>query len=315
MAAADMIEEGGEGYFASISDLMVGILFVFLLMLTVLALNFRDAEDDQNVKRAELERALAQAESARREAERQRVAAETQKQANENLRKLLREAASRLKDELDARQRARTELLNTLKERLSKAGLTVEIQPDTGVLRLPEQLLFEKGESELGRGAGGRVDAVRLTEARDKLGRLGSALAEVLPCFGTGVGDTCAEKDRATLEGVLVEGHSDRLGWGGQSDEVSRDRNDRLSVERALAVFKEIRLRNKLDEIVNRDGLPMLAVSAYGDRRPVVRAGTTGDELRPNRRIDLRFLLSSRTSEDLQRLLARIEPAIAETNP
>jgi len=34
-------DEEGDGYFASVSDLMVGILFVFLLMLTVFALNYR----------------------------------------------------------------------------------------------------------------------------------------------------------------------------------------------------------------------------------------------------------------------------------
>ena len=46
--------EGGEGYFASISDLMVGILFVFLLMLTVFALNYRDAEQEQVVALPEI---------------------------------------------------------------------------------------------------------------------------------------------------------------------------------------------------------------------------------------------------------------------
>ena len=43
--------EDGDGYFASISDLMVGILFVFLLMLAVFALNYREAEHDQEVSR------------------------------------------------------------------------------------------------------------------------------------------------------------------------------------------------------------------------------------------------------------------------
>jgi len=35
-------DEGGDGYFASVSDLMVGILFVFLLMLAVFALAYSD---------------------------------------------------------------------------------------------------------------------------------------------------------------------------------------------------------------------------------------------------------------------------------
>ena len=56
-AAGD--EEGGEGYFASVSDLMVGVLFVFLLMLTVFALNFRDAEQAQMVAREIHDRALS----------------------------------------------------------------------------------------------------------------------------------------------------------------------------------------------------------------------------------------------------------------
>ncbi|HYE43216.1 MAG TPA: hypothetical protein VEA15_07460, partial [Caulobacteraceae bacterium] len=54
-------EEAGEGYFASISDLMVGVLFVFLLMLTVFALNFRDAEEEQVIERARYEEALRRA--------------------------------------------------------------------------------------------------------------------------------------------------------------------------------------------------------------------------------------------------------------
>jgi len=39
MAIHERHEEEGGGYFASVSDLMVGILFVLLLMLTVFALN------------------------------------------------------------------------------------------------------------------------------------------------------------------------------------------------------------------------------------------------------------------------------------
>jgi len=50
-------ESGGEGYFASVSDMMVGILFIFLLLLTVFALNFRDAEQEQKAKLEDLIRA------------------------------------------------------------------------------------------------------------------------------------------------------------------------------------------------------------------------------------------------------------------
>src|SRR4051812_11844768 len=129
MVGVDTADEAGEGYFASISDLMVGILFVFLFVLTVFALNFRDAEDDQTAKRRDLEAALAravQAEleaneakvearhqellavAARAEAERQqtiaqreRHAADEQRLKNEELRELLRKAVARMREELE----------------------------------------------------------------------------------------------------------------------------------------------------------------------------------------------------------------------
>ena len=57
----DEQEEGGEGYFASISDLMVGILFVFLLMLAVFALAYSDPSKENEV--ADLRQRIAELES------------------------------------------------------------------------------------------------------------------------------------------------------------------------------------------------------------------------------------------------------------
>jgi chemotaxis protein MotB len=53
-------DEEGEGYFASVSDLMVGILFVFLLMLTVFAVNYHQAEQKQLVQRSLYERLVVE---------------------------------------------------------------------------------------------------------------------------------------------------------------------------------------------------------------------------------------------------------------
>ena len=330
-SGSDVLEEGGDGYFASVSDLMVGILFVFLLMLTVFALNFRDAEDVQNVKRAEyerLEQALEfkkrEAELLKAEADADKVKADIARKEAEALRlqseergRLLAEAAAQLSQDIKDRQLARHRLLFTLRERLSKAGIIVEVDPETGVLRLPEQLLFDKGQSALGMTAGPsgvRLDPVRMADVQDKLTKLGNALADVLPCFGGSGGETCPEGDRSTLEGALIEGHSDRLTWAGLTSEGSRERNDLLSVQRALAVFKEVRTRNGLGDLRNRQGLPMLAVSAYGDRRPIA-SGATDEELKLNRRIDLRFLLSTQTSDKLQTLLDRINLMVGRDGP
>lgn len=344
MARTEAVDEGGDGYFASVSDLMVGILFVFLLMLTVFALNFRDAEDDHTAKLRDLEIALARAAkaeadaneakaeakeqearamAARAEAERQqniaqmeREAADEQRRKNEELRNLLRKAVARMREELEGRQAARARLLSHLERRLRDDGMVVNIDPESGVLRLPEQLLFDQGQSELGVIRGRGLVPSKLAEAQANLAKLARALGDVLPCFARGSTELgCDEQDRSSLEGVLIEGHSDRQGYrvDGRvlSPEESRDRNDRLSVERALNVFKELRQRNNLDDLRNGNGFPMLAVSSYGDRRPIAD-GDTADSFRQNRRIDLRFLLSSRTSDELQRLIDEISPALGD---
>jgi len=287
MSANDANEDGGESYFASVSDLMVGILFVFLLMLTVFALNFRDAEDEQKVARHKYEELL---------------------EKNRNLRGLLREAVERMTQDIEDRQQARQRLLSQLEQMLKKAGIVVTVDPETGVLRLPEQILFERGQSTLGAGN----NAARLNDARSVLNKLSESLASALPCYSSLEPKAgCEVRDLATLEGVLVEGHSDVQGYRGLSLEASRDRNDLLSVERSLNVFKEIRQKNGLEELKNMGGFPLIAVSAYGDRRPI-SMGSTEEDLQKNRRIDLRFLLSSRTSKELQRLIDEIRPALED---
>lgn len=335
MAATETADEGGEGYFASVSDLMVGILFVFLLMLTVFALNFRDEEDEQKVARVKLiqlqaeleqERRNAQEErlraiaaqtaaiAAQREAQQAKEAAEEQRVRNEEFRRLLQWALTRLEEEAKGRQAARSRLLANLEKRLRENGISVIIDPESGVLRLPEQLLFDKGQPELGVVNGRGFVPAKLAEAQGNLAKLAVALGDVLPCFGHDApAEGCGEQDRSSLEGVLIEGHSDKQGYrekGRQlSAEESRERNDRLSVERALNVFKELRQRNGLDDLRNGNGFPMLAVSAYGERRPIADSETE-EGFRQNRRIDLRFLLSSRPSNDLEKVIDQIRSAL-----
>src|SRR3954453_18323471 len=92
-------EGGGEGYFASVSDMMVGILFIFLLLLTVLALNFREAEQEQKVKYTEYLEAQNRAKAAEDlakeaelEARREAAIAEARKVENDKFRTLLLDA-------------------------------------------------------------------------------------------------------------------------------------------------------------------------------------------------------------------------------
>jgi chemotaxis protein MotB len=129
MAAREQEGEGGDGYFASVSDLMVGILFVFLLMMTVYALNYRRAEQNQEVSRKELETA--------------------QKQAD-RFRHLLEDALRQLRRDLEASSSARDRLLTTLERDLNDRGIKVTVDRQAGVLHLPGDLLFGTLSATLG---------------------------------------------------------------------------------------------------------------------------------------------------------------------
>jgi chemotaxis protein MotB len=280
MALRDHGEGGAEGYFASVSDLMVGILFVFLLMLSVFALNFRVAEHDQEVSRARFDIEKARADRGR---------------------ELLEQAAAQLQQDIEASSNARDRLLATLETTLSQRGIQVWVDRQAGILHLPGDLLFDTLSATLG------------PRQRDSVGVVANALARILPCF-TPITDRtqCGPPNLPVLETVLVEGHTDRrpIGIPGTG---FRD-NDQLSTERALAVFAELRrAQPSLDALRNADGsYPLLGVSGFGDRRPLPQAqGSTEAEYGLNRRIDLRFLLA-RTAE-LERLRGQLEVALKES--
>src|SRR5258708_9137252 len=116
MEAAD--ESGGEGYFASVSDMMVGILFIFLLLLTVFALNFREAEQEQKVKLAEFIEAQKRATEAERRAresefnaQREAALAAASNAENARFRSSLFDPVSQFKNDLKNPHAARAQSL------------------------------------------------------------------------------------------------------------------------------------------------------------------------------------------------------------
>jgi len=196
--------------------------------------------------------------------------------------------AERLRQELADRESARQAMLERLARGLEARQIQFILDPRSGVLRLPEAILFEHGRSDL-------TPALRRV-----VSALGEVLSEILPCFAEGAPrQGCEAGDRAILEAMLVEGHTDRTGTEGG--------NDQLSTTRALRVFTELWQQPRLQELRNPSEQPLLGVSGYGQRRPLPEAMTMSPtHLAQNRRIDLRFILSSRTSDEIRRLLEEI---------
>jgi hypothetical protein len=77
----------------------------------------------------------------------------------------------------------------------------VTIVKDEGILRLPEEILFDKSSWEVKANVRGA----------DPLKTLGKALDEVLPCYTAGPRSKEADcpKTKARVEAVFIEGHSD----------------------------------------------------------------------------------------------------------
>src|SRR3546814_4694770 len=110
--------EDGEIYFRSMTDMMVGLLLIFIILLAYFAFNLQTKTE-----------------------------------------------------ELTGANRTSAEILNDLQQTLKDRGLQVEIDTKTGVLRLPDDVLFDKGQWELTER--GQAD----------ISQVASDMVEVLPCY------------------------------------------------------------------------------------------------------------------------------------
>jgi len=142
-------------------------------------------------------------------------------------------------------------------------------------------------------------------EARQTVKVLADVLGKVLPCYSNGwIKGDCPQGSGPILETLLVEGHTDHHPFRDPQGKLSPEGNDRLSTERALAVFEELwQSRTGLDGLRNADQLALLGFSGYGDRRPLPSEA----DYKKNRRIDLRFVLTPKTSTEFQELKKRID--------
>ena len=118
------VSHGGDSddsYLASLSDLIIGVLFVFIILLMAFALNYKAAQTDADDREKDL------------------------KEQNERL--------------SDA-QKDRKALLEHIKQTLKAQGIPVEIDAENGILRLPEALLFDSGRAEFRAGGAAALKVV-----------------------------------------------------------------------------------------------------------------------------------------------------------
>ena len=252
--------EEGENYFVSMTDMMVGVLFIFILMLMAFALDFRRTSDDQ-------EDALKVA---------QAVAAKLDALQNDVHRQMA---------QLDRAQQDRRKLLLDIREQLAAEGLSVQIDEASGVLRLTEDAVrFAPSRSDL-------VD-----RNKENVGKIARVLERVLPnyagCWAPSE-KSCGE--RASLETLFIEGHTDTTGKDAE--------NWQLSTERAVATFRElIAVAPTLRSLRNTNNEEVISVSGYSSTRPI-DPRLLREAWDRNRRIDLRFIMQTDNRQNLKHIL------------
>ena len=243
-AVADGDGPESEGsYIASASDLMIGLLFIFIILVVVLALEQRRQQRLIDDQRARVEQQRAQVIGSG--------------------------------DPLIV-------VTGAVGEALQKVHARVQVNPKTGVISLPEAVLFPRGSAELS------------ASGREVLRSAAAQLETAMPCYVEShrVPERCPDNPYGhEIETVFIEGHTDSVPFSG-----GRRDNFDLALARARAVDQALVVNTPLREFRNKAGQPLFSFSAYADTRPL--PGTDPKD-GANRRVDLRIVLSYKPIDEL----------------
>jgi chemotaxis protein MotB len=270
---------GGENYFVSMTDMMVGMLFIFIILLMSFALLFRQQTDVTNETRTSKIRHANEIE-----------------QKLENLEKKITQQIDQIRQATLLRQK----LLREIDAQLRREDLIVQVDESNGVLHLTEDTIrFRQNDASLSDGA------------RQNVGKIARVLARVLPayisCLKGVSGGSCQDRTNASVETVFIEGHTDTVG--------PDDQNWLLSAQRAANTYRELTtVSRELRQFRNRSNQGLLSISGYSSARPIDPANNTA-AWDKNRRIDLRFVMDTDPTaglEQIQGLLGRMRTAIEE---
>ena len=167
-------EEAEDSYFVSMTDIMVGLLFIFIIMLMAFGLMLK-------------------------------VAASRTEQTRTDMRDVIQETRDEVVEMQDL-DSARAAMLHDLQKRLLDRGVNVIVREENGVLQLPDEILFGKAESVL--SPNGLAAIEHLAEALDIV------LPCYALSPNASLKPNCPESGSKylRLEAVFVEGHTDSDG-------------------------------------------------------------------------------------------------------
>ena len=265
MSATDHTEEEGESFFVSMTDIMVGLLFIFLVIIMYFALQ------------AKLDR--------------ERIEQYQKTKATEYT------SLTRYQQDVSMQ---RAKILEWISNYLRNEGVNeVQVLADQGVIRLPEGVLFRSGEFTFEPGSSAEIAVKAIARALadvlpcSVLRRTGRSYLDLKACENSKYNN----KLFGYVESVFAEGHTDAIKiQGGLRGDPMLTTNLRLSARRSTNTYEAI--TQSEPSVMNFFGPnaralslqyePVLASAAYGDTRPAA-ANDTEAGRQANRRIDLRI--------------------------
>ena len=275
--------DDGENYFATMTDMMVGLLFIFLIMVAFFAYKLSlQAEREDGIPLSQYERVVQ---------ERDELLEEVS-QLNHLLENLRRNSLARFNQESRDNRR---QVLLAIRERVSseRPDLDLSIDFKRGILRLQGVDLFASSSTRL------------LNPATVSL--LAQALRDELGCYiySESKGSQC-DGAIGYVETVYVEGHTDSVPMNAtrRSDGISN--NLQLSTRRANNTYETlITAAPELVSYLNPARQSVMSVAGYGSQRPIAKNTSRTGRAR-NRRIDIRVeMYSPRDEAEMERLLSR----------
>ncbi len=262
-------------YFASMTDLLVGVLFVLIIMVAYLAFQINTEErvpwslfEQVKNERDQLESKVASLEK--------RV-----EELLEELRKAKK--VNPLEEYMAKGQAVRNQIVRATVNELRARNIDAKVGKSNNVVTISGANLFASGHSSLD----------SLEGARDRVNVLAQVLLEKVACHS--ITQTMSAADIKTcnpellfFEAIFIEGHTDSIRVSSRLPDGSRN-NLELSSRRATNTYEQlVTYIPELTSFQNPDREQALSVAAYGAQRPA-SSNATREGRERNRRIDIRF--------------------------
>lgn len=286
--------EDSKDVFAPVADLMVGVVFIFIVLMLALVMNLRHEETVPRSTYEVLAAEKNQLTQRLNDEVRRREAAEASerelREANTRLIAFVRFVQEnnlvRLVQRLAEAGQTRTEVLQEIQGILAQSNIQVRVNSSAGTLLLSAGEIFGSG------------NPIPTPEGERLIRALARAMARVLPCYAYSAGVDprgCQPRDNTSrLSAVYIEGHTD---VNPLTPTARLQDNWDLSAARSISAFQIIRRESdQLQALQNRDGDALIGVSGYAESRPSNR--DTPDRRLPaiaenDRRIEVRVIMTT----------------------